>query len=114
MLGAVLFDTGTSATIVRRNAAEDIRAALDGVAPLFGSVSRHSESAAVEARERGVLVHELAETVANAEPYWKALQAGRTPDRLPGSAPALAEDYVLLTQEILTNIAEREHQEETA
>jgi cellulose biosynthesis protein BcsQ len=114
ILGAVLFDTSTTAKVVRRNAAEDITTALDGAAPLFASMVRHSESAAVEAREKGLLVHELAERVDTAEPYWKALKEGRTPTRVPGSAPALAEDYVLLTQEILTRIADLESREATA
>jgi len=113
VLGAILFDSGTAATVIRRNATADVQNALDGAATLFGSVIRHSESAAVEARERGILAHELAERVDAAEPYWKALQEGRTPTRVPGSAPALAEDYVLLCQEILTRIAEREEQEAT-
>lgn len=110
ILGAVLFDTGTTATVIRRHAVEDIRTVLDGAAPLFEAVIRHSESAAVDAREKGMLVHELAETVNNAEPYWKALQEGRTPTRVPGSAPALAEDYVLLAQEVLTRIAQLEEE----
>lgn len=111
ILGAVLFDTGTSATVVRRNAAEDVTTVLDGAAPLFDAVIRHSESAAVDARERGMLIHELAERVDRAEPYWKALQQGRTPERVPGSAPALAEDYVLLCQELLTRIDTHETEE---
>lgn len=111
ILGAVLFDTGTAATVIRRNAAEDIKTVLDGAAPLFNAVIRHSQSAAVEAREKGMLIHELAEQVDNAEPYWKALQEGRRPSRLPGTAPALADDYVLLSQEILTSIAAHEEQE---
>lgn len=112
ILGSVLFDSGSSATVVRRHAADDIRAALDGAAPLFDSVIRHSESAAVEARERGILIHELAEQVNDAEPYWKALQEGRRPTRVPGSAPALAEDYVGLCQEILAGITEHETEQE--
>lgn len=111
ILGAVLFDTGTSATVIRRNAAEDITTVLDGAAPLFEGVIRHSESAAVQAREQGMLAHELAERVDQAEPYWKALQQGRTPERVPGSAPALAEDYVLLCQELLTRIDAQEGEE---
>jgi len=104
VLGAVLFDVGTASTVIRANAAEDIESALGGAAPLFESVIRHSEQVAVASREKGKLVHELAEAVKDAEPYWKALQEGRRPERLPGSAPALAEDYVLLTQEILARI----------
>lgn len=114
VLGAVLFDSGTSATVVRRNAITDIENALDGAAPIFDSVVRHSESAAVDSREQGILAHELAEKADAAEPYWKALREGRTPTRVPGSAPALAEDYVLLTQEVLTRIAAHEEQEATA
>lgn len=108
ILGAVLFDTGIAATVIRRNAAEDIETVLDGAAPLFSAVIRHSQSAAVEAREKGMLIYELAEQVDTAEPYWKALQEGRRPVRLPGTAPALADDYVLLCQEILTSIAAHE------
>lgn len=114
LLGAVLFDTGASAKVIRRNAVADITAALDGAADLFSAVIRHAESAAVEARERGELVHELAGRVDTAEPWWQALREGRAPDRVPGSAPALAEDYVLLCQEILTRIDSRERNEATA
>lgn len=114
ILGSVLFDVSTVATAVRRNAVEDINTALDGAAPVFEAVIRHGESSAVEAREKGLLIHELAERVDSAEPYWKALKEGRKPTRLPGSAPALAEDYVLLCQEILTRIDTLENSEATA
>lgn len=108
VLGAVLFDVSTSAKAIRRNAVADIESALGGAAPLFDSVIRHTESCAVQSREEGKLIHELAEQVQDAEPYWKALKEGRKPTRVPGSAPALAEDYVLLCQEILQQIARLE------
>lgn len=108
VLGAVLFDTGTAATRIRSDAAEDITAVLGGAAEVFKSVIRHSESVAVDAREKGHLVHEIAERVQDAEPYWVALKEGRRPNRVPGSAPALADDFVLLTQEILKRIADNE------
>ncbi len=114
ILGAVLFDTGTSATRIRSNAADDISAVLGGAGELFGSVVRHAEGVAVDARERGLLVHEIAAAVSNAEPWWLALKEGRKPQRLPGTAPALADDYVLLTQEILQRIAQHEEKAETA
>lgn len=110
ILGAVLFDAGTTSTVVRRNAAEDIAAALDGAAPLFEAIIRHAESAAVEAREKGMLIHELAERFDAAEPYWKALKEGRTPTRVPGSAPSLAQDYVQLCQEIMATVTTQETQ----
>lgn len=108
LLGALLYDVETSATVIRRNALEDIEAALGGAAPIFNNVIRHALSPVCESEEKGLLVHEIAERVDSAEPYWKALQEGRKPTRVPGSAPALAEDFVLLTQEILTAVDERE------
>lgn len=108
VLGALLFAVGSSATVVRRNAAKDVCDVLGSAAPLFDAVIRHAEAAADDSRDKGRLVHELAEVVADAEPYWKALKEGRRPQRLPGTAPALAEDYVVLAQEILARIAAAE------
>lgn len=108
VLGAVLFDVGTTATSIRRDAGADITAALGGVAPLFDSVIRHSQASALAARSKGVLIHELAETVDNAPPFWKALRDGVRPARVPGSAPALAEDYTLLVDEMLKRIVAME------
>lgn len=108
VLGAVLFGMGASATARRRFAAEDVRNVLGDSSLLFDSVIRHAEAAADDAREKGKLVYELAEVVHSAEPYWKALREGRRPERIAGSAPALAEDYVLLAHELLRRIAEAE------
>lgn len=114
LLGAVLYDVETSATVIRSNAITDIKSALGGAAPVFSTVIRHSLATAVESEESGSLVHEIAEKVDSVEPYWKALQEGRTPQRVPGSAPALAEDFVLLTQEILTAIDAHERETEVS
>lgn len=101
VLGAVLFGVTSGASTVRKNAIDDISDALGGVAPVFETVIRHSEATATEARYDGKLVHEIADKVENAEPYYAALKAGRTPERLPGAAPRLAGDYELLAQEVL-------------
>lgn len=111
VLGAVLFGVETNATNVRREAIADISAVLGDAAPLFSSVIRHSTSSSKAARDRGILVHELAEQVDNAEPYWIALKEGRRPERVPGTAPALAEDYVFLCEEILKRIDQLESME---
>jgi hypothetical protein len=108
VLGAVLFDVGSTSHVLRRHALEDMNTVLAGAAPVFESVIRHTESAADSAREAGRLIHELAEVVYNAEPFWKALKEGRSPNRVPGTAPALAEDYALLTQEVLERISAAE------
>lgn len=107
ILGAALFDTDTQATRIRREAAEDIAAALDGVAPVFNATIRHS-AAAIEARALGKLAHELAQLGDDAEPWYVALREGRAPARIPSSAGALADDYLNLTNEILTRIATAE------
>lgn len=111
VLGAVLFDSGTNATAIRRNADADITTVLGESAAPFTAVIRHAESPAVRLREEGKLAHELAAEADTAEPFWKALQDGRRPQRIPGSAGALAEDYVLLTQELLSRIAAHEAKE---
>lgn len=108
VLGAILFGMGTAATARRRFAAEDVRNVLGDATLLCDSVIRHAEAAADDAREKGRLIHELAEVVHNAEPYWKALKEGRRPERTAGSAPALAEDYVLLADELIRRIGAAE------
>lgn len=114
LLGAVLYDVESSASVIRKNAIEDIVAALGGAAPVFNSVIRHALAPVCDSEERGLLIHEIAEQVDNAEPFWVALQQGRRPTRVAGSAPALAEDLVLLTQEILQGIDTREQAQEVS
>ena len=116
VLGVVPFDFDRQATRILRNAVEDIETVLDGAASLFlddaGEVItiRHS-SAAIDARTAGKLVHELAEIATEeeaGEPWWKALQEGRRPERIPGSVGALADDHLLLTNAIITRIGKFE------
>lgn len=110
ILGVILTGTPASATRVRSGAAEDIESILGGVAPFFPTAIRSSDAVAREARSRGVLVHELAELVEGAEPFWQSLREGRAPQRAPGSAPALADEYVRLTEYTLQRIDELETQ----
>ena len=56
-------------------------------------------------------MHELAEIATEeeaGEPWWKALQEGRRPERIPGSVGALADDHLLLTNAIITRIGKFE------
>jgi chromosome partitioning protein len=114
VLGVILFDVPTSATRIRASAGENIEQILGGAAPLFETTVRNSTAVAREARDRGLLVHELAGRVEGAAPFWKALREGRAPERLPGSAPALADDFVRLVDAILTRISEHEQGSEVA
>lgn len=108
ILGAILFDVESQAKVIRSQALEDINQVLDGAAPVFDNVIRHATKAAIASEERGKLVHELAQEVESAPPFYEALRAGKPPQQQPGSAPALAQDYLLLTEEILLAIANRE------
>lgn len=110
ILGVVLTGVPTSATRVRADAEADITRLLGDVAPLFAGGIRASEAVARETRSRGLLVHELAEQVEGAEPFWRSLRDGTKAQRLPGSAPALAGDYVHVTEQVLLRIAELEEQ----
>ena len=114
LLGILLTGSTTSATRVRAGAEADIRALLGDDALLFGTTIRASEAVAREGRDQGLLVHELAEKVEGQEPFWKALRDGKPSARLPGSAPALAGDYVLATDEIIKRINELEDEERGA
>lgn len=108
LLGILLTGSNTAATRVRAGAEKDIRSLLGDEALLFSTTIRASEAVAREGRDRGLLVHELAEKVEGQEPFWKALRDGKPTDRLPGSAPALAGDYVLATDEIIKRINQLE------
>lgn len=108
VLGAVLVDLPANAKRIKEAATAQIEQALGGVAHVFDQTIRTATSPARESRDRGLLIHELAEQVEDAEPFYSALREGRRPDRLPGSAPALAEDFLLLTEAVLTTIAQRE------
>lgn len=112
ILGVVPYDFDTNAGRIKRNAIEDIQAVLGDAADVFqdseGEVIfvRHS-NAAVDARNAGKLVHELAEMAQeeeSGEPWWQALRAGKKVDRIPGSVGGLAGDHLLLTNAILTRI----------
>lgn len=107
ILGVALWNIAQSATRIRREARTTVDRVLDESTTLFQTTIRSASAAAYEARIQGKLVHELAEDVEGAEPFWKALRDGRQP-RQPGTAPALAGEYATLTDEILTRIADAE------
>ena len=111
VVGVVLTGVPKAASRIRAAAAEDIVGLVGGAAPLFESTIRASEAAARETRARGLLVHELAELVHGARPFWEALRDGVSPDRLPGTAPALASDYFHLTEELLKRLSQLEGEE---
>lgn len=117
ILAVVLAGVSSSATRVREGAETNINSMLEGLEQdlLLPQMIRESAATARECRDRGLLAYEIAEEVDGAESYWEALKSGRPIKRLPGSAPALADDYIKLTDQLIRRLAAREEvQEATA
>lgn len=119
LLGVVLVGAGERAVRIKADARTRLAASLGGAEPLFTSTVRHVEGAAVDARNRGMLAHELEAAAiqeAQTRPWWKALRektAGEAPQpetqrRLSDSARSLAEDYQGLAEEIVNRLGDVE------
>lgn len=87
LLGVVLFGTLSSGTRIRQRVRDQVAAAFGGQ-PMLDTAIRSSEKLAQEARERGLLAHELQ----------TAALAGVSSE----TARGVASDYYALTEEILT------------
>lgn len=111
MLGVCLFGVGARSRRLTDGAREAVAELLGGSAPVFHAQVRHLESAAVDARRQGLLVHELeAAATAARRGRLAALQARRRPedDLLTRDASGLAGDYEALAREVMSRIAELE------
>lgn len=101
LLGIVLFGVTTSASRVRHDARTRLASVLGENAPIFDVAIRYKESTAAAVRARGQLVHELRRSAVD-----------RSGDRLTAlSADSLAADYIALTEEIMTTLAQHESEE---
>lgn len=111
LLGVCLFGVGSRSRRLADGTRQSVSELLGGSAPVFDAQVRHLESAAVDARRQGLLVHEL-ESAATAARKGRlaALRARRRPedDLLTRDASGLAEDYEALAREIMSRIAELE------
>jgi len=92
LLGIVLFGVNTSGTRVQKNIRDLLEADVRGAAPVFETVIRYVESAAVACRGLGKVPHEVAEE--------EGIEAS-----VITSAKRLAGDYRALATELLTRIA---------
>lgn len=112
VLGVVLFGATSSAPTLRREALTAIREDLGNEELLMNSVIRYAETIAVGARNRGLLVPELVQRAADAEPWWQAAKEGRPASQMlrygSKSGGGLAEDYFALAAEVLERISEAE------
>ena len=107
LLGVVLWGVTRTATRVRTAVRASVQADLGATAPVFETVVRYVEAAAVDARRRGQLIHELEADVAKAPKFYERLRAGTrgASEPLAPSASGLAEDYAALTREVLSRLA---------
>ncbi len=111
LLGVCLFGVGSRSRRLAESSREAVAELLGGVAPVFDAQIRHLESAAVDARRQGLLVHELeSAAVAARRGRLAALRARRRPsdELLTRDASGLAGDYETLAREIMTRIGELE------
>ena len=119
LLAVVLAGVNTSAKTLRANALSAMKRELEEFGAgdaaeglLATTVVRYAEAVAVGARERGLLVPELVNVAAEAEPWWQALREGRSPSDMrryqSASGDGLADDYFALAAEVLGRIGEEE------
>lgn len=109
LLGVCLFGVTSSARKVRAEARADLERDLGDAAPVLETVIRYAEAAAVEARRRGVPVHELEAAGLDGPRWYERLRSpGLSVDVVPGSASSLAADYAHLAEEILHLLQVRE------
>lgn len=114
LAGVVLFAVNPQATRMIADTRADLEDILGGSAPVFNASIRHLESAAVSARKRGLLVHELeTATVAAKKDLFESLRLKKKPknDIYVRNASGLADDYTNLTQELLVRVAELESEQ---
>ena len=108
LLGVALFGTTSRSRRLRDLVRRSIDAILEGVAPVLDSEIRYLESAAVDARRRGQLIHELEGAQAQAKTArLQRLRLGRHAgeELLSRDATALAGDYQDLAEELIRRIA---------
>lgn len=115
LLGVLLTGSSTQAKVARATARSTIQELFGGDAPLFTHFIRHAEAPAVNARARGVLLHELEKLeseVRESSPWWKTLrvpdQASQARRGWATNSTGLAEDYLRVTQEIVERITAAE------
>ncbi len=112
VLGVVLFPVVKSGTRIIAETRALLADIMGGAAPVFSASIRFAQASGVNARRRGQVAIELARDAENQEPWFKALRESkldRPPQaRIADSAGSLAGDYLLLTEEILTTLAQHE------
>lgn len=117
LMGVILFGIGASATAIQREVREKVEKGLGGAAPVFEGQVRYLEAPAVEARNRGMLVHEYERDLVAQAPAWHTVFKGRKKGDQPpsgqrvagtGTAFKLAGDYAAITTQVLQAMADHD------
>lgn len=110
LLGVVLFGSGSGSTKIRSRAREFIAEELGTDAGvIFDTYIRHAEGVGVDARDRGLLAHELERAIANNPKFWEVRAGTATPGSTVSlTSASVAEDLANLAREILLRAAERD------
>jgi cellulose biosynthesis protein BcsQ len=102
VLGVVMFDMATGATVENADARAEAAQVMAGVAPVLRQEIRESNKASRRARKHGMPVLQYdEEIVAGSKPWYEDPKASSKVARRAGS---LAKDYVALTGEIMGRI----------
>ena len=110
LLGVVLVGIGTSATVVQREARHRIEGeGENATGDVFTTTVRHSEATAQAARERGLLVHELDDKLAEAPKWYQVLKGeAAAASFAPPTATSVADDLQAVTEEMVARLAAAE------
>jgi chromosome partitioning protein len=113
LLGVLLFGVRHGSTRLRDGVRASLEDALEGAAPVFRTVIRYHESAAVDMRRHGLLPYELdkrhvAEKSARLRRLHEGNGAGHADELLSRDATGLSADYAALADEVLASILEME------
>ena len=107
VLGVVLTLVVSGASAVERRARVDLEVLLGDQVKVFEHTIRFAQAAAVACRGSGLLADEYAARAASATPWYRARAEGRPVERYSSAAAGLAEDYRLLADEVLVELAGR-------
>lgn len=115
LIGVVLFGVKAGATRLRKLAVSRLAQDLGDESLIFSAAISQVEAAAVDARRRGQLAHELEQALEDAPKWYEQLRnpnAART--TVAASAVSLAENYAALAHELIGRIQTCEQVEATA
>lgn len=110
LLGVVLVGTGTGSRAIKAEARQHIAELFgDDHEIAFTATIRHSEATAQATRERGMLAHELDESVRSGPKWYEVRRGDAEAQQLaPRTAGSVADDLQALAQEIVARITNAE------